>query len=197
MCIYSVSSKNITSVILGILSCLMFIMGIAVLLCGIWAFDIKNTFMTLESNDDLKSLKTILFLYVDIEMLKFTGGLYIVAPIVLTTLGVLIMILSILGCASAIFKKQFLAVPFGCLLFGFPIAFFICGGFSIWLGSSEIPSLNIKKTTPYCEKTYDFEQSFSQLMCSDKCMCNGGSWYISESKLNSFERSFTNDNEQL
>ena len=140
MCIYSVSSKNITSVILGILSCLMFIMGIAVLLCGIWAFDIKNTFMTLESNDDLKSLKTILYLYMDTGMLVMTGGFYILAPTFLTILGVLIMILSILGCASAIFKKQFLAVPFGCLLFSFPIAFFIYGGFTIWLGSSVIPS---------------------------------------------------------
>jgi len=108
---YSNSCKNMCARVVGVFSVILGLLGIGVAVVGAQASGLIP--------EDLK--KAIEDMGVDLSFLEQIG-----TPII--ALGVIIIVISVLGCATAKFKNPCFALPFGLINLILGIIFLVIGG---------------------------------------------------------------------
>jgi hypothetical protein len=95
-------------------------------------------------------------------------------------LGALILLVSLLGCATAKFKNVCVAIPFGILTFIFGLILLILGMLAFVVASPQVKSMFTQAACPSNNPKapmIQFDQQYNDMivkpMCSTICPCDG------------------------
>jgi len=178
MACYSNKVKLMCSRVVAAISVLLFLIGIVTVVIGVGA---GNTEMLPKSMQEK---------FADNPSIK--KGFAVFSTIIMI-LGIIMVIVSFLGCGAAKLKKPFLAIPFGLLGLIMAVVLIPVGSLSVAGGTQVMTNFN-RAFRQNCKSEMDVYSQLSNIMCSKDCPCDPalkGDWGLftmGDAKLADYKR---------